>query len=83
MGMTNSLKTQAYNHIRRLLLSGDLTPGVSLSPVTLAKEIGISHSPGREAISQLKSEGLVEHSSGNLRSETLEADLTLPTAAGM
>ncbi len=59
-GTATTLKTLAYDHIRHLLLSGDLEPGASLSPVMLAKEIGISHTPVREAISQLESEGLVE-----------------------
>ena len=43
-----------------LLLNGGLGPGASLSPAMLAKEIGTSHTPVREAISQLESEGLVE-----------------------
>ncbi len=36
-------------------------PGVRLSPTALAREIGISHIPIREAITQLQSEGLVTH----------------------
>src|SRR5271169_1260355 len=58
--MLTNLKIHAYEHIRKRLLSGDLAPGASLSPALLAKEIGISHTPVREAISQLESEGLVE-----------------------
>jgi DNA-binding GntR family transcriptional regulator len=49
----------AYHHIRRRLIDGTLTIGARLSPTALAKEIGMSHTPVREAISQLHSEGLV------------------------
>jgi DNA-binding GntR family transcriptional regulator len=55
-----NLKRSAYEHIRQNLLCGKLPPGTLLSPVALAKEMGISHTPVREAISQLESEGLVE-----------------------
>jgi DNA-binding GntR family transcriptional regulator len=49
----------AYRHIRRRLIDGSLCSGAKLSPVALAEDIGISHTPVREAISQLESEGLV------------------------
>ena len=58
--MATNLKKLAYDHIRMNLFNGNLSPGMLLSPVTLAKEIGVSHTPVREAISQLESEGLVE-----------------------
>lgn len=51
----------AYAHIRQRMATGLLAPGVRLSPSHLAREIGISHIPVREAISQLKTEGLVVH----------------------
>jgi len=49
----------AYRHIRRKLIEGALPTGARLSPTALAREIGMSHTPVREAISQLQSEGLV------------------------
>lgn len=49
----------AYRHIRRKLIDGTLPGGARLSPVALASEIGVSHTPVREAIGQLESEGLV------------------------
>jgi DNA-binding GntR family transcriptional regulator len=61
--MKPSQREIAYRHIRRRLIEGTLTTGARLSPVALAGEIGISHTPVREAISQLQSEGLVVHSS--------------------
>ncbi|MCX7425106.1 MAG: GntR family transcriptional regulator [Planctomycetia bacterium] len=54
-----SLKHRAYQHIRRQLIDGSLGEGAHLSPVELGKEIGVSHIPVREAITQLVSEGLV------------------------
>lgn len=58
-----TLKQQAYEHIRDKLLRGELPPGTRLSNRKLAAEIGVSFIPIREAISQLASEGLVEHRS--------------------
>ena len=52
-------REQAYQHIRRRLFLGSLSTGARLSPTALAREIGMSHTPVREAISQLQSEGLV------------------------
>lgn len=55
-----TLKQQAYNAIRSRMTEGSLSSGERLSPSRLAKEMGISHIPVREALSQLHSEGLVE-----------------------
>ena len=59
--MTATLKQRAYNHIRRQVMTGRLSPGARLCNRGLAKEIGVSLIPVREAISQLVSEGLAEH----------------------
>ncbi len=56
-----SRRDAAYQQIRSRLLSGALTPGARLSHRALAKEIGVSFIPVREALSQLASEGLVQH----------------------
>ena len=58
--MPGSLKQRAYEHIRKKLLTGEFPPGVRLSNRALAKELGISFIPVREAISRLGSEGLVD-----------------------
>ncbi len=50
----------AYRHIRQKLLTGGLRGGSMLSETTLAKEIGISRTPVREAIAQLEREGLLD-----------------------
>src|SRR5688572_9226808 len=57
---TVSLREQAYKHIRQKILVGDIPVSRRLSEVQLAKEIGISRTPVREAVSQLASEGLIQ-----------------------
>ena len=61
MSQMLTLKQHAYDFIRQKLERGECDPGGRLSDDALAKEIGVSRSPVREAISQLASEGLVEH----------------------
>jgi DNA-binding GntR family transcriptional regulator len=50
----------AYTRVRGLILSGELAPGAVLPQASLAKTIGISTTPLREALRRLKQEGLVE-----------------------
>lgn len=50
----------AYRELRRRILGGDLAPGSGINQFTLAKAIGISTTPLREALKRLKGEGLVE-----------------------
>jgi DNA-binding GntR family transcriptional regulator len=50
----------AYTKLRERILSGEFAPGQVLNQATLARTIGISTTPLREALRRLKSEGLVE-----------------------
>jgi DNA-binding GntR family transcriptional regulator len=50
----------AYTRIRESILSGEFEPGMVLQQSLLARTIGISTTPLREALRRLKSEGLVE-----------------------
>jgi DNA-binding GntR family transcriptional regulator len=59
--MSVSLRDRAYNYIRYQLINGQFSPGSRLSHRALAKEIGISFIPVREAVSQLVSEGFMVH----------------------
>jgi DNA-binding GntR family transcriptional regulator len=59
--MSVTLKESAYHTIRKRLISGEFAPGSRLSDDSIAREIGISRSPVREAINQFVSEGLVEY----------------------
>src|SRR6188768_653952 len=54
------LRDQAYRHIHGKLLSGELPAGHVLSEHSLAREIGISRTPVREAIRRLEQEGILE-----------------------
>jgi len=59
-----SLKQEAYRHIQSLILSGQLSAGQAVSELSVAKEIGISRTPVREAIGQLTAEGILEQIPG-------------------
>ncbi len=61
-GIDLSIREQAYLHIQKLLLSGKLEAGSSVSEQKLAKELGSSRTPVREAMNQLTAEGLLEQS---------------------
>jgi len=52
-------RQQAYQYIQKQILSGELPAGSRISELTLAKEIGMSRMPVREAIRQLEVEGLI------------------------
>lgn len=54
-------KNDAYSRLRSLLLGGEVRPGQKLSHRTLAKDLGLSRSPVREALLALEGEGLIEH----------------------
>lgn len=62
--MSESLADTTYHQILRKLLFGDLPPGSRLVNRNLAKELGVSAIPIREALQRLASEGLVEHVPG-------------------
>ncbi len=62
--MSTNLRELAYSHIRGKLLEGRIAPGTRISSRALAREIGISFIPVREAIAQLAIEGLVDHEAG-------------------
>jgi DNA-binding GntR family transcriptional regulator len=59
--MKTPLKQVAYDYVLEKILSGVYAPGFQLSEVSIAKEIGISPTPLREAYRQLASEGFVKH----------------------
>jgi DNA-binding GntR family transcriptional regulator len=55
-----SLGSQAYQELKRIILEGQVAPGRKLNEGELAKALGISRTPVREAINRLEKEGLVE-----------------------
>lgn len=61
---STSVRQKAYQFVHRKIVSGELPPGHVISEVDIAKELGSSRTPLREAISQLIAEGLLEQSPG-------------------
>lgn len=55
-----SIRIQAYEHMRRMILSGELAPESIVSEGAIAEKLGSSRTPVREAIGQMVAEGLVE-----------------------
>lgn len=51
---------KVHGIVRRAIVNGDLQPGVIVSQVQLARELGVSRTPLREALRLLQREGLVE-----------------------
>ena len=54
------MREAAYHHIQRKIAQRELRAGAPVSDVAIAKELGISRTPAREAIHRLVSEGLLE-----------------------
>lgn len=48
------------SHLRELILGGSLQPGTVISQVELARALGVSRTPLREALRMLQEEGLIE-----------------------
>ena len=56
---TGSLQSQAYKTMKELILSKSLDSGVLYSETRLAKELGISRTPLREALQCLSQDGYI------------------------
>lgn len=57
---TPSENTVAFDYVLDLLMSKKIMPGDKISDIKLAKEIGCSRSPVRDALKQLENCGLVD-----------------------
>ena len=53
------LRDVVFNTLRQAILRGELKPGERLMEILLAKKLGVSRTPIREAIRKLELEGLV------------------------
>lgn len=51
---------RVYRTLRRRILTGELAPGSRLSVPAIARELGVSRSPVRDAVLQLGNEGLAQ-----------------------
>ena len=56
--VTSSERT--LGQVRELILGGSFAAGTRLGETELAERLGVSRTPGREALSRLAAEGLVE-----------------------
>jgi len=57
---TETLQEKAYSAIRDSIIRNDLLPGQPLSIDELARDLGVSPTPVREALARLSADGLVE-----------------------
>lgn len=55
-----SIRTQAYQHIHRMIVTGELAADSLVSELAIAQKLGSSRTPIREAIGQLVAEGLLK-----------------------
>ena len=53
-------RERTYNHLKSDVLAGRFNPGERLTEEHLAKSLGVSRTPVREALHKLESEGLVK-----------------------
>ncbi len=56
---SQSMREKAYFHLQRKILSGELPAGTPLSEASIARELGSSRTPLREAVRQLAAEGFL------------------------
>lgn len=61
---SESIRQRAYLYLRRKITDGKLEAGSPISELDLARELGSSRTPIREALSQLVAEGLLEQNQG-------------------
>jgi DNA-binding GntR family transcriptional regulator len=54
------LRDRAYEMLRDAIVAGELEPGEVIRDAELAREVGLSRTPVREALARLTDEGLVE-----------------------
>ncbi len=58
-----SLADQVYERLRRNIVSGELAPGSRIVELDIARQMGTSQGPVREALQRLEREGLVQRQS--------------------
>jgi len=63
---STSCRRLVYDHIVRGLVAGEFVAGSALREVPLAKKIGVSRTPVREAIGQLVAEGMLHETPGGV-----------------
>jgi DNA-binding GntR family transcriptional regulator len=56
-----TLRQRAYKRLEQMLASGELGPDRELTELALAKTLGMSRTPVREALRQMEMEGVLEY----------------------
>jgi DNA-binding GntR family transcriptional regulator len=54
------LRTSVYRRVVRMMTSGELLPGQTVTEAGLSKTLGVSRTPVREALLQLEAEGMLQ-----------------------
>jgi len=74
---TQPTRERAYQYIQQAIATGKLPAGGDVSELALARELGISRTPIREAIGQLVAEGLLEqtHNRGAVVAQLTRQDI--------
>lgn len=60
LSSATSARERVYDYLKTAILSGRLHPGEKLGEEHLAKTLGVSRTPVREALHRLESEGLIK-----------------------
>lgn len=60
----SSLADEVADLLREKILNGEFTPGIRLVEAEIARQLGISRGPVREALATLKAEGLTRETRG-------------------
>ena len=68
--------TQAYNHLRQLIVRGRLAPGSRLIETEVAERLGLSRTPVRSALQRLMQEGYIAAPPRGRQSRSFVAPLT-------
>lgn len=57
-----SIRDKVYRHLQQKIASGEIEAGSAISELSLARQLGVSRTPVREALAQLDAEGIVQQS---------------------
>ncbi len=71
------ISDQTYESIRQLIIKCQLQPGLPFVEADVARRLGISRSPLREAVRQLEEEGFIETIEGRRRVALITAEKVL------
>jgi DNA-binding GntR family transcriptional regulator len=68
--------TEVYSKLRALIMEGEILPDTRINTVALARDLGVSQTPVREALQRLEGDNLITYQPGRGYSTTPLLDLT-------